>query len=99
MRMLEGKVVAITGGGGGLGRCYGPALAAAGAAVAVSDIDLASARVTANAIRNAGGRAIAVQSDATKADAFETLLDTTEAELGPLDVLVNLAGVDRKSVV
>src|SRR3712207_5172292 len=71
MRMLEGKIVAITGGGGGLGRCYGPALAEAGAAAAVSDIDLAAARATVDAIKAAGGRAIAFRADAAKADDFE----------------------------
>jgi NAD(P)-dependent dehydrogenase (short-subunit alcohol dehydrogenase family) len=97
--MLEGKTVAITGAGGGLGRCYGPALAAAGAAVAMSDIDLAAARATADAILKAGGRAIAVQADASNADDFERFFDATEAELGPLDVLVNLAGVFPKSTL
>jgi 3-oxoacyl-[acyl-carrier protein] reductase len=99
MHMLEGKTVAITGGGGGLGGCYGPALAVAGAAVAVSDIDLAAAQVTADAIVAAGGRAIAVQADASNADAFERFFDKTESALGPLDVLVNLAGVFPKSTL
>lgn len=97
--MLEGRTVAITGGGGGLGRRYGPALAAAGAKVAVSDIDLGAARATADAIVKAGGRAIAVQADATKAGDFERFFDQAEAELGPLDVLVNLAGVFPKSTL
>jgi 2-hydroxycyclohexanecarboxyl-CoA dehydrogenase len=99
MGLLEGKTVAITGGGGGLGRCYGPALAAEGAAVAVSDTDPAAARDTAQRIIQAGGRAIAVQADASRADDFERFFDATEAELGPLDVLVNLAGVFPKSTL
>lgn len=93
MRMLEGKTVAMTGGGGGLGRCYGMAMARAGAAVAVSDIDLEAAQATADAIISAGGRAITVQADVTKASEFEKILDRTEAELGPLDVLLNIAGM------
>lgn len=93
MRLLEGKSVAMTGGGGGLGRCYGLAMAKAGAAVAVCDIKLEAARATADAITKAGGRAIAVQADVTKAAAFEELFDRTEAEFGPLDVLLNIAGV------
>jgi 3-oxoacyl-[acyl-carrier protein] reductase len=83
----------MTGGGGGLGRCYGLAMAKAGAAVAVCDINLEAARATADAIMKAGGRAIAVQSDVTKAAAFEELFDRTEAEFGPLDVLLNIAGM------
>ena len=93
MNILEGKTVAMTGGGGGLGRCYGLAMAKAGAAVAVCDINLEAARATADAIIKGGGRAIAVQSDVTRAAAFEDLFDRTEAEFGPLDVLLNIAGM------
>ena len=93
MKLLEGKSVAMTGGGGGLGRCYGVAMARAGASVAVCDIDVKGAQVTVDAIKQAGGRAIAVQADVTKAVAFEELLDRTEAEFGPLDVLLNIAGI------
>jgi len=93
MKLLEGKSIAMTGGGGGLGRCYGLAMAQAGAAVAVSDIDLAAAQATADAIVKAGGRAIAVQADVTRAAQFEQLLDRAETEFGPLDVLLNIAGM------
>lgn len=93
MELLEGKTVAMTGGGGGLGRCYGLAMAKAGAAVAVSDIDLAAAQATAEAIVDAGGKAIAVRADVTKAAEFEKLFDRTESELGALDVLLNIAGM------
>jgi 3-oxoacyl-[acyl-carrier protein] reductase len=93
MKLLEGKVVAMTGGGGGLGRCYGLAMAKAGAAIAVSDINVAAAQATTDAIIKAGGRAITVQADVTKAAEFERLLDRTEAQFGPLDVLLNIAGM------
>ena len=49
MRLLEGKSVAMTGGGGGLGRCYGVAMAKAGASVAVCDIDVKAAQATVDA--------------------------------------------------
>ena len=93
MRLLEGKTVAMTGGGGGLGRCYGVALAKAGASIAVSDVHLDAAQATASLIREAGGKAIAVEADVTKASAFEALFDRTESDLGPLDVLLNIAGI------
>lgn len=93
MKLLEGKSVAMTGGGGGLGRCYGVAMAKAGASVAVADINLAAAQATVDAITQAGGRAIAVKTDVTKATEFEALLDRTEKEFGPLDVLLNIAGM------
>ncbi|HWI14349.1 MAG TPA: SDR family oxidoreductase [Burkholderiales bacterium] len=100
MRMLEGKTVAMTGAGGGLGLCYGVAMAKAGASVAVSDINLAAAEATANAIVKAGGRAIAVQADVTQAAAFENLFDRAESEFGPLDVLLNIAGIfPRRALV
>ena len=100
MTLLQGKTVAMTGGGGGLGRCYGVALARAGAAVAVSDIDLEAAQVTVDAIAREGGKAIAVRADVTRAAAFEHLFDVTEKELGPLDVLLNIAGTfPRKLMV
>ena len=92
MGLLEGKSVAMTGGGGGLGRCYGVAMAKAGASI-VCDINLEAARATAEAIRQVGGRAMAVQADVTKASAFEELFDRTEKEFGPLDVLLNIAGI------
>jgi len=93
MQLLEGKSVAMTGGGGGLGRCYGVAMAKAGASVAVADINLAAAQATVDAIREAGGRALAVKTDVTKAAEFEALLDQTEQAFGPLDVLLNIAGM------
>ena len=93
MKLLEGKSIAMTGGGGGLGRCYGLAMAKAGAAVAVADINLDAAKATADEIVKAGGRAIAVHADVTRSAEFERLLDRTEAEFGPLDVLLNIAGV------
>ncbi|RPJ44761.1 MAG: SDR family oxidoreductase [Betaproteobacteria bacterium] len=100
MKLLEGKTVAMTGGGGGLGRCYGVAMAKAGAAIAVSDINLAAAQATVDAITSAGGRAIAVQGDVTRAAAFEALFDRAEAEYGPLDVLLNIAGMfPRRALV
>lgn len=100
MRLLEGKTVAMTGGGGGLGRCYGLAMAKAGASVAVADINVEAAQATTDAIVAEGGRAIAVRTDVTKAADFDKLLDRTEAELGPLDVLLNIAGMfPRRALV
>lgn len=93
MNLLAGKSVAMTGGGGSLGRAYGLAMARAGASIAVADIDLDAAKATADAIERAGARAIAVRTDVTQAAEIEALLDRTEAAFGPLDVLVNIAGM------
>ncbi len=100
MNMLEGKTVVMTGGGGGLGRCYGIAMARAGAAVVVTDIDLSAAQATADAIATAGGRAVAVQGDVTSAATFENLFDRAEKDFGSLDVLLNIAGMfPRRALV
>jgi len=100
VKLLEGKSIAMTGGGGGLGRCYGLAMAKAGASVAVADIDMEAAQATVDAITQAGGRAIAVHTDVTQAAAIDQLLDRTEAAFGPLDVLLNIAGMfPRRALV
>jgi NAD(P)-dependent dehydrogenase (short-subunit alcohol dehydrogenase family) len=99
MRLLGGKNVIVTGGGGGLGRCYALALAKAGAAVCVSDIDAKTAQATTETILETGGRAIALQADVTQSAAVEELLDRSEAKLGALDVLVNLAGTFPKNAL
>ena len=93
MKLLEGKTIAITGGGGGLSRCYALAMARAGAAVAVSDIDQKAAQATTDALLKEGARAITVQADVTKAAEVERLLDRTESGLGPLDVMLSVAGI------
>jgi NAD(P)-dependent dehydrogenase (short-subunit alcohol dehydrogenase family) len=87
---LAGKVVAVTGAGRGIGACTARALVAAGAKVAIGDIDLTPAQETAASI---GGGTIALQLDVTDTASFDAFLDTVEAQLGPLDVLVNNAGI------
>lgn len=99
MGVLDGKTAVITGAGGALGRAYAIAIAQAGAAVAVSDVNLDTARVTADAIAKAGGKALAIKADVTDAAAFEGLFDRAEAGLGPVDVLVNVAGMYPRSLV
>ena len=99
MRLLDGKTVVVTGAGGGLGRSYALALAEAGAAVVLSDIDLQAARTAAKAVTERGGRAVAVQADVSVARDVENLFESAEAELGPVDVLINLAGIFPKNAL
>ncbi len=89
-RSLTGKVVAITGGARGIGRATAAALVRKGARVAIGDLDAELAERTAAEL---GGGTIALPLDVTDRESFERFLDETEAELGPLDVLVNNAGI------
>src|SRR5580700_7034672 len=89
-RELSGKVVAITGGARGIGRATAEALVAKGARVAIGDIDEALVAATASEI---GADTIGLKLDVTDVDSFESFLVATEDLLGPLDVLINNAGI------
>jgi NAD(P)-dependent dehydrogenase (short-subunit alcohol dehydrogenase family) len=90
---LQNKVVGITGAGLGIGRACALAYAAEGARVAVTDIDVALARTVAQEIETAGGRAGAWSLDVTSRDEIGDTLAAIVAELGPIDVWHNNAGV------
>ena len=89
-RSLHGNVVAITGGGRGIGRAMARALAAQGARVAVCDLDGDTAAATAAEL---GGDAIGLAVDVTDHAALVAFVDTVEERLGPLDVMINNAGI------
>ena len=89
-RSLEGQVVAITGAARGIGRATASACVRAGMKVAIGDIDLAAAEQTAAEL---GHGAIALHVDVVARDSVRAFLDETEQRLGPLDVLVNNAGI------
>lgn len=89
-RSLAGKVVAITGGARGIGRATAAALIAQGARVAIGDIDASLAERTAQELASG---TIGLPLDVTERASFETFLAVTEDRLGPLDVLINNAGI------
>jgi len=89
-RSLAGKVVAITGGGRGIGRATTAALIAQGARVSIGDIEPGLAESTASQL---GGGTVGLALDVTDRASFETFLAQTESRLGPLDVLINNAGI------
>jgi NADP-dependent 3-hydroxy acid dehydrogenase YdfG len=89
-RSLAGNVVAITGGARGIGRATAAALIAQGARVAVGDIDAPLAQRTAEQL---GAGTIGLALDVTDRESFAAFLDEVENRLGPLDVLVNNAGI------
>jgi NADP-dependent 3-hydroxy acid dehydrogenase YdfG len=89
-RSLSGKVVAITGGARGIGRATAQALLREGAKVAIGDLDGELAQKTATEL---GPSATAFSVDVTDRDSFARFLDAVESRLGPIDVLVNNAGI------
>ncbi|MEV0904375.1 SDR family NAD(P)-dependent oxidoreductase [Streptomyces hokutonensis] len=93
MTSLNGRNAVVTGGGRGIGRAIALVLAAQGATVAVWDLNGTSAHQTADAIGEAGGKALAVAGDAADATAVRAAADRTHAELGPVTILVNNAGI------
>lgn len=90
LRSLNGQVVAITGGARGIGRATAAALLAQGAKVAIGDLDAPLAERTAQEL---GSGSVGLFLDVTDRDSFAAFLDQVESRLGPLDVLVNNAGI------
>jgi len=89
---LEGRVAVVTGAGRGLGKAYARRIATEGAMVAVTDTDLGAAEAVAAEI---GSSATAVQLDVTSWESVRRGAETIDARLGPVDALVNNAGVSR----
>lgn len=89
---LSGKVAVVTGGGGVLCSVMAEAVAAAGAAVALLDLNLDAAEKVADRIRTAGGKAIAVQCNVLDKASLENAAAVVEEKLGICDILLNGAG-------
>jgi NAD(P)-dependent dehydrogenase (short-subunit alcohol dehydrogenase family) len=89
-RSLNGKVVAITGGARGIGKATATALIRKGCRVALGDLDLELAEKTAAGL---GGGTIALPLDVTERSSFQRFLDEAERQLGPVDIVINNAGI------
>jgi NAD(P)-dependent dehydrogenase (short-subunit alcohol dehydrogenase family) len=96
---LDGRVVLITGASRGLGRGYALDLARRGAAVALNARDEARLAELAQEITAAGGVAAVVAGDVGSPGVAETVIGEAAAALGPLDAVVNNAGVNRDRTV
>lgn len=90
---LKDEVAIVTGGGRGLGRVYAQWLARAGAVVAVVARSADQLDETVALIKQAGGGAIALPADVTDQRAMEQAVAQVERQLGPVDLLVNNAGI------
>ena len=89
-RILAGETAAVTGAARGIGRATAEAFLRKGMKVAIGDVDLEAARATAAEL---GASTIALPLDVTDRASFADFLDATEEQLGPLEVLVNNAGI------
>ena len=94
MASLNNRVALVTGGSRGIGRAIAVSLAEAGASIAVNYRDKAAeARNVAETIRGAGGRAMAIGADVSLAAEVAAMMAAVERDLGPVDVLINNAGI------
>jgi 2-hydroxycyclohexanecarboxyl-CoA dehydrogenase len=90
---LNGKVAVVTGAGSGMGRSIAERYARDGAKVAVWDINGDGAAETVKLITDAGDTAIAITADCSNAAAIKAAADQTRAAFGPINILVNNAGI------
>lgn len=95
---LQGKVVLVTGGSKGIGLACARAFAAEGARVAIASRSEDNLRAAAAELAHAGHEVLPVVADFTDPQSAAAAVDRVEAELGPLDVLINSAGAARRIV-
>ncbi|MBF6619511.1 MAG: SDR family oxidoreductase [Patulibacter sp.] len=92
-RVLVGQVAAVTGGARGIGRATAAALVRQGMKVAIGDVDVALAERTAEELSAGGGTVRAYPLDVTDRASVRAFVEATEADLGPIDVFDNNAGI------
>ncbi len=92
---LKGKTAIVTGSARGIGAGIAVAFGREGANVVVNDLRQEACRETVDQIRSAGGKAIGVAADVSKAADVEAMVATTIREFGGVDILVNNAGIER----
>ena len=100
MARLDGQAALVTGASSGIGRASALALAAAGASVAVNyrgkseEADAVVAQIEAD-----GGRAVAVQADVSKEDEVAAMFAEAETVLGPLEIVISNAGIQKDASI
>jgi 3-oxoacyl-[acyl-carrier protein] reductase len=96
---LVGKVALVTGGAQGIGRAIGLMVARNGADVAVSDINMETARSTADEIEKMGRRALIIEANVARFEDGERMVRETVDTLGRIDILINNAGIARDKLL
>jgi NAD(P)-dependent dehydrogenase (short-subunit alcohol dehydrogenase family) len=90
---LEKKVAVVTGGANGIGEAYTKGLASEGASVVIADIDAQRGKKIVGEIEKSGGKALFVQTDVSKTQDTEKMVDATVEGFGSIDILINNAGI------
>jgi NAD(P)-dependent dehydrogenase (short-subunit alcohol dehydrogenase family) len=90
---IAGQVVVVTGGAGVIGRAICEAFGRAGAAVVVADLAEGPRQDLVAAVQKAGGRALGVHLDVANRESVEAMVESVEREFGPIDLLINNAGL------
>jgi 2-hydroxycyclohexanecarboxyl-CoA dehydrogenase len=91
---MSERVALVTGGAMGIGEGISRALSRAGFKVAIADLNLGAAQATAAALTAEGGTVIAVEANVTDTESVRAAVASVEAQLGPVEVVVNNAGWD-----
>ena len=97
--LLRKQVALITGGGSGIGRAMAQLFAAEGAAVSVVDLDEAAGQAVVQEILSRGSQGIFIHCDVTRTDDCRRAVEQTVATFGRLDILLNNAGIIRRTTV
>ena len=95
MGKLDGKVALVTGGGSGIGRATALLFAQEGAKVAVADYVPAGGKETVKMITDAGGQAVFIEADVSRAADVKRMVNTTVDTYGRIDILYNNAGIQK----